>query len=173
MQTKYTKKFKIEAVKRVLLRDSETTAIAVARSLGVKNSTLHGWVKSMKNKDLKEETNNTPSRGGCFEKKPYNWTIKERFEIIVESSKIPKEDLSEYCRKKGLFPHHLEKWKSEFIDSFGENRSKVIHDKKKLKNEIKTLSIELRRKEKALAEAAALLMLKKKANDLWPEREDF
>ncbi|KKL12803.1 hypothetical protein LCGC14_2532130, partial [marine sediment metagenome] len=44
-------------------------------------------------------------------------------------------------------------------------------DKKKLKNEIKTLSIELRRKEKALAEAAALLILKKKANDLWGEEE--
>ena len=66
MQTKYTKKFKIEAVKKVLLRDSETTAITVARSLGVKNSTLHGWVKSIKNKDLKEETNSSPSRGGAF-----------------------------------------------------------------------------------------------------------
>ena len=57
------------------------------------------------------------------------------------------------------------------IDSFGENQSKAICEKKKLKNEIKTLSIELRRKEKALAEAAALLILKKKATDLWEEKE--
>lgn len=169
MQTKYSKKFKIEAVKKVLLRDRETSISSTARSLDVKISTLHGWIKSMENKQLKDD----PTSGGKIEKSPYHWTVKERFEIIVEASKLSKKDLAEYCRKNGLFPHHLEKWKTEFIESFGERQDKDKNDKKKLKNEIKTLSIELRRKEKALAEAAALLILKKKATDLWEEREEL
>ena len=167
MQTKYSKRFKIEAVKKVLLRDRETSISSVARSLDVKISTLHGWIKSMENKQLKEG----PTSGEKIEKSPYHWTAKERFEIIVESSKISKKDLAEYCRKNGLFPHHLETWKTEFIESSRKGQDKDKNDKKKLKNEIKTLAIELRRKEKALAEAAALLILKKKATDLWEEKE--
>lgn len=170
MQTKYSKKFKIEAVKKVLLRDRETSISSTARSLDVKISTLHGWIKSMENKQLKDDA---PTSGGKIEKSPYHWTVRERFEIIVEASKLPKKDLSEYCRRNGLFPHHLEKWKTEFIESFGERQNKDKNDKKKLKNEIKTLSIELRRKEKALAEAAALLILKKKATDLWGGKEEL
>ncbi len=169
MQTIYTKKFKIEAVKRVLLRDPGTSISSMARSLDIKISTLHGWIKSMENKQLRED----PTSGGKIEKSPYHWTVKERFEIIVEASKLSKKDLAEYCRKNGLFPHHLEKWKTEFIESFGERQDKDKTDNKKLRNEIKTLSIELRRKEKALAEAAALLLLKKKANDLWEEKEEL
>ena len=56
MQTKYTKKFKIEAVKRVLSKAKGVSLLAVARSLDVKNTTLHGWVKCMKNKDLMSRT---------------------------------------------------------------------------------------------------------------------
>ena len=74
MQTKYSKRFKIEAVKKVLLRDRETSISSVARSLDVKISTLHGWIKSMENKQLKEG----PTSGGKIEKSPYHWTAKER-----------------------------------------------------------------------------------------------
>jgi transposase-like protein len=54
MQTTYSKTFKIEAVKKVLSRTSETSMSAIARSLGVANTTLHGWVKAMENKDLRD-----------------------------------------------------------------------------------------------------------------------
>ena len=166
MQTKYSKSFKIEAVKKTFLRDSETSISSVARSLDIKISTLHGWIKSMENKNLKEESS-FPTSGEKNEKSPYHWTIKERFEIVIKASTLPQEELAAYCRKKGLFPYHLEKWKADFINSSVEGQSKEMGEKKKLKNEIKSLTIELRRKEKALAEAAALLILKKKATDLF------
>ena len=173
MQTKYTKKFKIEAVKKVLSRKKGTPKTLIAHLLGVNNSTLHGWVKSMENKDLREVRESSSSRGGAFEKSPHSWSSQEKFDIIIEASKIPEEELSKYCREKGLFSHHLEAWKLEFINSFGGRPSKDTREKKELKNEIKSLSSELRRKEKALAEAAALLILKKKANDLWGIAEDL
>lgn len=169
MQTTYSKTFKIEAVKKVLSRTSETSISAVARSLGVADSTLHGWIKAMENKDLREP----PTSGGSIQKSPYTWTLKERFDAIIESSKLSQEELIEYCRKKGIFPHHLETWKKEFIEGSNkkhqpENSSEI----KALKNENKKLATELRRKEKALAEAAALLILKKKADAYWGTEEE-
>jgi len=169
MQTKYSKEFKIESVKKVLSRRYGASITSVAHSLGVKISTLHGWIKAMERKDLIEDT---PTSGGPIEKSPCHWNVKEKFEGILETSKLSQEELSEYCRKKGIFPHHLENWKVEFIESFGKGRSDDVSETKKLKNEIKNLSFELHRKEKALAEAAALLMLKKKATDLWGTGEE-
>lgn len=168
MLTKYSKQFKIEAVKKVFTREKDTSISSIARSLGIKISTFHGWVKAMENKDLTEDF---PTSGEIIQKSPYQWSVKERFDSIIESSKLSKEELSEYCRKKGIFPHHLENWKNEFIKSFSKGRSDST-ETKKLKNEIKTLSFELKRKEKALAEAAALLVLKKKATDLWGLKEE-
>jgi transposase len=162
MQTKYSKQFKIEAVNKVLTKRNDISISSIARSLDIKISTIHGWIKAMKNKDLLEDT---PTSGGSIEKSPYHWSLKEKFDSIVESSKLSYEELSEYCRKKGIFPHHLQNWKAQFIESFNKRRSDDS-ETKKLKNEVKSLSLELRRKEKALAETAALLVLKKKAIDL-------
>ena len=167
MQTRYSKEFKIEAVKKVLSRSRGTSIHSVARTLDIKMSTLYGWIRVMQNNEVRDP----PTSGGSAEKSPYNWTAKEKFESIVEVSKLPQAQLAEYCRKKGIFPHHLEKWVAEFIESSGKGQPENISENKKLKNEIKKLNTELRRKDKALAEAAALLMLKKKAYDLWGEDE--
>jgi transposase-like protein len=55
MLTKYSKQFKIEAVKKVLLRRNGTSISSVARSLGIKISTFHGWIRAMEKKDLRED----------------------------------------------------------------------------------------------------------------------
>ena len=169
MQTKYSKEFKIEAVKKVLLRDREVSIASVARSIGITKTTLYAWVKVMANADLKE----SPTSGGEIQKSPYSWTSAEKFEAIINASKLSSEDLGEYCRKKGIFPHHLDAWKTEFIAY--QDKSKAIingNEGRQLRNEVKRLSSELRRKEKALAETAALLVLKKKAHCLWGSSEE-
>lgn len=167
MQTIYSKTFKIEAVKKVLSRTPGTPVTAIARSLGVSNSTLHGWIEAMKNKELRE----SPASGGLSEKILCRWTAEEKFKAIIDTSTMSSEQRSEYCREQGIFPHHLEKWKADFIDSANRKAPKADHATKQLKNEIKNLNVELRRKEKALAEAAALLILKKKAEILWKTGE--
>jgi len=104
MQTKYSKRFKIEAVKKTLLRGREVSISSVARALDVKISTLHGWIKNMENKKLKGD----PTSGGKIQKSPYRRTVKERFEIIVETSNLSQQAIAEYCRKKGIFLYHIE-----------------------------------------------------------------
>lgn len=169
MQTTYSKTFKIEAVKKVLSRTSETPVSAIAKSLGVANTTLHGWIKAMGNKDLSEPFTSE----GLNEKKSCQWSSQERFEAILDAKGLSQEQLSEYCRKKGIFPHHLESWKKDFIEgSIRIKSSDKNKENKALKEENKQLSKELRRKEKALAETAALLVLKKKVEDYWGVEEE-
>ena len=169
MQTKYAKEFKIEVVRKALSRKSQGIPfIDTAKSFDVSDSTLHGWIKAMKNKQLID----TPARGESFEKSPCQWTVKERFDAVAESFLLSEGKLGEYCRNKGIFPHHLETWKVEFLESYGSKKRDNQNELKELRSENKALSTELRRKDKALAEAAALLILKKKVHDLWGTEED-
>lgn len=164
MKTKYTKTFKIEAVKKTLSRGPDVSLTAIARSLDIGVTTLHGWAKAMKEKDLRE----TPASGGSDEKIPCQWSASEKLQAIMDTAQLSEVELSEYCRKKGIFPHHIKQWKEEFVKPKANNDN----DLKDLKKEVKRLNSELNRKEKALAEAAALLILKKKAQELWGDNED-
>jgi hypothetical protein len=82
---------------------------------------------------------------------------------LQESHGLEGEALHAWCREKGLFAHHLTQWKADFCGSAGaaENREGV-RELRALKEENHRLERELARKEKALAEAAALLVLQKK-----------
>ena len=168
MQTNYTKSFKIEAVKKFYMRKAGQSLSSIANSLRIAKSTLREWIKKMDQEDLNSPS---PSRGGKVEKSPYQWSFGERLNALMGSNGLSGEELGSYCRQKGIFPHHLEKWKEEFIQlektNFKDNRGEV----KQLRGEIKDLQGELRRKEKALAETAALLVLKKKVQKLWEEDE--
>ena len=79
------------------------------------------------------------------------------------------------CRKKGLFPEQVHRWKEAALKGY-ESEEKIQHQqasgRKEDKRKIKKLESELRRKEKALAETAALLVLRKKAQAIWGEAED-
>jgi transposase-like protein len=169
MQTTYTKTFKIEAVKKVLSRTSHTTFKDIAKSLDLPRSTLYGWIQAMKDRDLAQ-----PLTGERFsEKKSCQWTSQERFDAVIDTARLSQEQISEYCRKKGIFPHHLEVWKKDFIENSSSKKApERTKEIKVLKEENKKLNKELHRKEKALAEAAALLMLKKKAEDYWDLKEE-
>jgi len=170
MQTRYTKTFKIEAVKKALSLSNNASMNEVAKTLGLPKSTLYGWVQAMKKKD---KVNPLTSEGN-FEKKPCQWTLEERFEAILATSHLSEEAVSEYCRKRGIFPHHLQTWKKEFLEgSFQKRSSEIATQVRAFKEEIKQLTKELRRKDKALAEAAALLVLKKKADEYWDLKEEI
>jgi transposase-like protein len=169
MQTKYTESFKMEAVKKALMHDNGTNITEVAKNLGLPISTLYGWVQAMKGKGKPIPL----ASEGAREKKPCQWKAQEKFDAVLETAHLSKEAISEYCRKNGIFQHHLQTWHKEFRD--GSEKKAVIEKSgqiKALREENKRLSKELLRKEKALAEAAALLVLKKKADDYWDLKED-
>ena len=79
---------------------------------------------------------------------PMDWRPEERLAALQQSYGLLGEDLNAWCRERGVFAHQLEQWKANFCST--------------LKVENQSLERELLRKDKALAEAAALLVLQKK-----------
>jgi transposase len=102
-------------------------------------------------------------------RRPQDWTAEEKLDVVLEYEKLDEQERGTYLREKGLHAVHIERWKRQILEGLKGSKS----DKKDPRNtKIKELEKELGRKEKALAEAAALLVLKKKAQDIWGEREE-
>jgi len=119
-----------------------------AEDEGIAKSSLYTWSK-------KFNTSDRPLMG----KNKYSG--KQRFSILLETATLSEAEVSEYCRTKGLYPDQLKQWKQAFIKSdIKPAKTTDTVDKKR----IKALEKELARKEKALAETAALLVLRKKFN---------
>jgi hypothetical protein len=106
---------------------------------------------------------------------PENWSGENKLAVINEVAPFNEHELSEYCRKKGLYVEQIKRWRELAINRLGGVEPLTKEEKacwKREKKEFLLVKKELRRKEKALAETAALLVLKKKAQKLWGEPED-
>lgn len=115
---------------------------------GIAKSSLYSWSQKFNNSDPQVMTKN-------------KYSVEQRFSILMETATFSETELSEYCRTKGLYPDQINQWKQTFIQL--ENNPKKTTDTGD-KKRIKELEKELARKEKALAETAALLVLRKKFN---------
>ncbi len=171
MRQKYTEGFKLQAVEKVLTRSPEITLVEMADTLGVSRSALSRWISESRDQAFAPlSTNNTMT---THEKRPQNWSLAERLKLIIQCDGLSDEAISEACRRQGVFPHHVSQWKQDMI-----SRQAVPADLKKqmtvkqLRDEIKALNKDLHRKNKALAETAALLVLQKKVNAIWGSDED-
>ena len=99
-----------------------------------------------------------------------NWSAETKFAVVLEAAGLPEIDLGEYCRRKGLYPEQISAWRQAFITGQKSEKAQQKEDReqsRKDKKRIQELERELRRKDKALAETAALLVLRKKLNDYW------
>lgn len=104
---------------------------------------------------------------------PEGWSSRDKFAAVLETSALNEADLSEYCRTRGLYPEQIAAWRDackQANDWDKASSTKLTQATKEERKRVKDLERELARKEKALAEAAALLILRKKMNAIW-ERE--
>ena len=139
------------------------SASELGREVNIPQSTLSRWVR-------KYATIGTNNEGVIMTKKrPQDWTAEEKLNAIFEYEKLKEEEKGKYLREKGLHSVYVERWKKEIIKAVKSSKPKRNDPRNK---RIKELEKELRRKDKALAETAALLVLKKKAQDLWGDPED-
>jgi hypothetical protein len=102
------------------------------------------------------------------DKRPSDWTLAEKLTALQETHALSGEALNVWCREKGLFAHHLTSWKNEFC---APKTPVPVAQMRTLKDENDNLKKEILRKDKALAEAAALLVLQKKFRALWEDEE--
>lgn len=161
-RTAYTEGFRDQALEKVYTRGSRSVR-AVADELNVNLWTLKNWMKSYKS----ESTSKRDTRP----RRPDDWTLAERLEVLLESHGLDEEARNVFCRERGIFPHHLQRWRADFEAGTSSVLAGKRTELRELKEANKELSRELTRKEKALAEAAALLVLQKKHQALWEEKD--
>uniref|UniRef100_E6QT45 Transposase of ISCARN101, IS3 family IS3 group,ORFA n=1 Tax=mine drainage metagenome TaxID=410659 RepID=E6QT45_9ZZZZ len=132
---------------------------------GISEATLYHW-----RSQLRREGRPVPEH----DKSSNNWSSQTKFAVVVETSAMSEVDLNEYCRAKGLYPEQVKQWREISLqahDNAGVTNADSNRQNTVLRKQNKQLEREILRKDKALAEAAALLMLQKKLRALWGETE--
>ncbi|MHC8400965.1 IS3 family transposase [Pseudomonas sp. MDT1-17] len=153
------------ALLKMLLPPLNLTMAEVSRREGVSEMSLSNWRKK-----VSSEGSAVPEDKPL----PENWSAEARFAVVLETAGLSQLELGEYCRRKGLYPEHVSAWRQACItgQQSVQNQQKVDREQsRKDKKRIQQLERELLRKDKALAETAALLVLRKKPQRLLGDRQ--
>ncbi len=159
----HSQEFKESIIAR-MLPPHNVSVPELVRETGIPRDTLYTWRLKHRKANGESTAKQSPSGGLSSE---------EKFAVVMETASFNEVELSEYCRRKGLYPQQIGTWREACLQANASAAAK--NEREKLRHqakEIKQLEAELRRKEKALAEAAALLVLQKKVQALWGEPED-
>lgn len=154
----YSPEFKAAMVQR-MLEPNAISARALSEETGVSQATLSTWLRRAK------ETGNT-----AMSQRPQEKTPEEKLRLVLESASLQDEQLGEFLRREGVHTTHLEQWRSEMLVGLSPKRQSK-QELRELRKENKQLKRELSRKETALAETAALLVLQKKVQTLWGDED--
>lgn len=147
-------------VQQALNRDSKTLE-QISRENNIGYSTLQKWIKRVQSGQSLGRRNTR--KRGMNQPSP-----EARFKHILATHGLDEVSLGKYCREHGLYSHQLTTWQESFMSTSANNINHTQQSElKKLREANKQLQKELRRKEKALAEASALLIMKKKADLIW------
>lgn len=162
---RYSEEFKYSIMKKMMPPQNQSVS-AIARETGLSEGTLHKWKKQARSKGIAVP-------GG--EQEAELWSTQDKFLIVVETAKLSEVELAEYCRSKGLYVEQVQAWRDACMQANGgvaQQAARLQKDLRVKDREIKKLEHDLHRKEAALAETAALLVLRKKANAIWGDGED-
>jgi len=162
---KYSKK-RQEAVLKKMMAPHNRTIKELAAEEGVSEATLYNW----RNKARRQGLLLPDSDSG-----PNGWEARDKFAAVIESASLNEQETAEYCRRKGIYPEQLAQWRAacEAANDWDRQANQALKsEQKNSQKRIKELERELQRKEKALAEAAALLVLRKKVQAIWGDPEE-
>ena len=106
-------------------------------------------------------------------KSPKDWKAEDKLKIVLEAQNIPDDQLGAFLRTKGIHETHLQQWRAQMLEGLGSKPTAKKPARSSAEaRKIKELEKELKRKEKALAETAALLVLKKKVHAIWGDEDE-
>jgi transposase-like protein len=154
---RYGLKFKERVVARLLAPESAPVE-EVSNKVGVSVTTLERWRAEILARPDAERSR--------------EWSPAARLEAVIATAPLDDTARSAWCREHGVYPAELDSWKRDAIGGLGEPRTENAAAAKQDRLRIKELERELRRKDKALAETAALLVLRKKLAAIFHDDED-
>ena len=109
---------------------------------------------------------------GDFEPTPGQRGAEEKFKLLLESKSITDADLGDWLRRHGLHSEHLSLWEQELGDILKDKQQQLRRENTELKKQIKQLQREINKKDKAMAEALALITLKKKVTAIYKSMDE-
>ena len=157
---RYSEEFKEQAVSRLIPPNAQSVA-QVSREVGVPAVTLYNW-----RNQYRDRGNAVPADPS----NPENWSGKNKLAVVIETAALNEQELSAYCREKGLYVEQVRRWREAAESGADMHRPLTAADRQEWQKErkkLRKLEKEVTRKDKALAEAAALLVLQKKAREIW------
>ncbi len=175
----YSEAFRSRMVAR-LVGPRAVSANALSQEVGVSQVALSRWLRDVGT--VRSVGGMTQSSGK--KKSTKLWTGAEKLRVLTEAAGLSESDLGALLRREGLHEAQLADWRLSAEAALGAiaprgGRAKVsseaieaLQAAARTADRIKELEREVRRKDKALAETAALLVLKKKVQEIWGTWED-
>jgi transposase len=158
----YTEAFRAKMVQR-MLGPSAKSATALAEEIGIHQPTLSRWLR-----DARTLGSTMPNK----KKRDQKWPSSEKLRIVLAASQLKDDELGAFLRREGLHEHQLERWRKTILAALDEDGAKKPSGPSPEAKELAAVQRDLRRKDKALAEVSALLVLKKKADAIWGVVDD-
>lgn len=150
----YSTAFKQKMVQRLTGKNA-VSATQLAQETGVRQQNLSRWL---------EQARSLPAVADKPRNAGRQWTVEQKAKVVASAANLAGVELTTYLEQQGVKLAEYERWRVALEDDGSASVSTT--------RRIRSLERELARKEKALAEAAALLVLKKKVASFYGEDED-
>lgn len=169
--TKYSAAIKASVLSKALAPNAPGV-IELSKEFNIPRGTIYEWISKMGNKG--------EIKSSIISRRPKDESATSKFQAVIDTVGKTEQEQSAYCRTKGIYSNHLDLWKQQMLDGLGPLNTQVsaVNIKaskaaqRNIEAENKQLKHDLNRKDKALAELTALLILKKKADLIWGDNED-
>lgn len=158
----YSDAFRAKMVQRMLGPNAKS-ASALAEEIGIHQPTLSRWLRDARMLSSTMAHQKKTSKKG---------SSSEKLRIVVAASQLRDDELGAFLRREGIHEHQLERWRSTILAALDADGAKKPRGPSPEAKELAVVQRDLRRKDKALAEVSALLVLKKKADAIWGVVDD-
>ena len=153
MSKPFSVAFKQKMVQRLTGKNA-VSALQLSRETGVRQQNLSRWLQEARSLPIMADQPKTLR----------NWSVEQKVRVLADACQLEGEELTAFLEREGVNRAEYEQWRLALDEGGAASTS--------TSKRIRQLERELARKEKALAEAAALLILKKKVDTLFGEDED-
>ena len=165
--TKYSEAIKASVLAKAFAPNAPSV-VELAKEFNIPLATINTWIYKMRNKHKANHTSPPAQR-------PSDKSPEAKLKAVMDTMGRSDQEQAAYCREHGIYSNHLGAWKEQMLDGLGavNTTTKSLKvENQQIQNEVKQLKRDMHRKDKALAEVSALLILQKKADLLWGADED-
>jgi transposase len=157
---RYSTEFRHRVVAEILPPKSRSVE-DVCRQFGISSWSIYRWKREVASGSMDQVA-----------LRPSERPLAEKLTLLLEGTALPEDQRGEWLRARGLHSEHLSLYEQELRESMTEKEKRQRAEIERLRKEKKTLERELRRKDAALAELAALVALKKKLSAIFDEEDE-